>query len=153
MFYPASLRGEALHAWMYANRFPSSFELSKAVFQQVMYAPHRPLVVIVATPEGERGVVPDKLDEIARKWRLRVRAAAGRSGGGVAVGAGAGVGTDGVGLGARDVVFAWMDADQWGKWMKNMYGVKVKTEPVVIVADHEVRRVAVCAGLVVSPPH
>ena len=119
VFYPASMYStDALTAWLHTHRFPSSLELDKDVFQQVMYAPHRPLVVIVATPEGQRGAVSDKLDEVARKWRLRAK------------GAGAG----------REVVFTWMDAGLWGKWMKDMYGIKVRTEPVVVVADHEVRR-------------
>ncbi|KAF8554972.1 thioredoxin-like protein [Imleria badia] len=120
VFYPSSMQSaEALAAWLHAHRFPSSLELSKDVFQQVMYAPQRPLVVIVATPDGQRGAVSDKLDEIARKWRLRAKAAGG------------------TGVGARDVVFTWMDAGQWGKWMKDMYGIKARTEPVIVVADHE----------------
>ena len=125
VFYPASQPTDALTAWLQTHRFPSSLELSKDVFQQVMYAPHKPLVLVVATPQDQRGAVADKLHEIAQKWRLRVR--------------GAGVGT-GVGAGARDVVFTWMDAGQWGKWMKDMYGIKAGTEPVVVVADHEVGR-------------
>ena len=96
------------------------------MFQQVMYAPHKPLVLIVATPQGQRAAVSDKLHEIATKWRLRTRRTSG-DGAAVAVGAG-----------ARDVVFTWMDAGQWGKWMKDMYGIKAGTEPEIIVADHEV---------------
>ena len=104
-------------------------ELSKDVFQQVMYAPHKPLVLIVGTPRGQQEVVSDKLHEIAQKWRLRRAAASsGRTD------ASASAGAD-----ARDVVFTWMDAGQWGKWMKDMYGIKVGTEPEIVVADHEVR--------------
>ncbi|KAG6374901.1 thioredoxin-like protein [Boletus reticuloceps] len=113
-----------LHAWMHAHRFPSALELSKEVFQQVMFAPHAPLVVIVAAPEGQQGAVSDKLVEIAKKWRLRVR------------GSGGGAGSAGAGVGGREVVFTWMDAGQWGKWLKDMYGVRVQNEPVVVVADH-----------------
>jgi len=40
-------------------------------------------------------------------------------------------------VGARDVLFTWMDAGQWGKWMKDMYGIKAGAEPVIVVADHE----------------
>ncbi|KAH7903252.1 hypothetical protein BJ138DRAFT_180025 [Hygrophoropsis aurantiaca] len=29
-----------------------------------------------------------------------------------------------------------MDGDQWGKWMKSMYGIKATSEPAVIIADH-----------------
>ncbi|KAF8451098.1 thioredoxin-like protein [Boletus edulis BED1] len=105
---------DTMQAWMHAHRFPSALELSKEVFQQVMLAPHAPLVVIVAAPEGQQGTVSDKLVEIAKKWRLRVHGSAG----------------------GREVVFTWMDAGQWGKWLKDMYGVRVQNEPVVVVADH-----------------
>ncbi|KAF8432583.1 hypothetical protein L210DRAFT_3763870 [Boletus edulis BED1] len=105
---------DTMQAWMHAHRFPSALELSKEVFQQVMLAPHAPLVVIVAAPEGQQGAVSDKLVEIAKKWRLRVHGSAG----------------------GREVVFTWMDAGQWGKWLKDMYGVRVQNEPVVVVADH-----------------
>ena len=123
VFDPSSQPADALAAWLKTHRFPSSLELSKDVFQQVMYAPHKPLVLIVATPQDQQAAVSDKLHEIAQKWRLRAR------------------GNAGVGAGARDVVFTWMDAGQWGKWMKDMYGIKAGTEePVVVVADHEVGR-------------
>ena len=43
--------------------------------------------------------------------------------------------------GARDVVFAWMDASKWGKWLKSMYGIKGADEAQnapIVVADHNV---------------
>lgn len=126
VFYP-STEGTGLGTWMYTQRFPTSMELSKDVFQQVMYAPHTPLVVVVATPEAQPASVSGKLDEIAKKWRLRTRVHGGAAINGAGVGAG------------REVVFTWMDAGQWAKWMKDMYGVKVRDEPVVVVADHAVR--------------
>lgn len=95
-----------------------------------MYAPHKPLVLIVATPQGQRADVSEKLHEIAQKWRLRARRTDATS-------ASSSLG-DGVGAGARDVVFTWMDASQWGKLMKDMYGIKTGTEPEIVVADHEV---------------
>ena len=118
---PADVR-----AWLHANRFPSAFELSRDVFQQVMYAPHHPLVLIVATPRARQEAVSTKLTEVAQKWRL---------------GAVAG----------RDVVFTWMDAEQWTKWLKDMYGIKVASEPVIVVADHQVSGVpSRCASLMVG---
>lgn len=130
VFYPSPASqlaaDDALNAWLHAHRFPSSFELSKDVFQQVMYAPHKPLVLIVATPPSQRTAVSDKLHEIAQKWRLHTRR------------------TDATPASApmRDVVFTWMDAGQWGKWMKDMYGIKAGTEPEIVVADHEVSTLA-----------
>lgn len=116
---PASQPAATLMEWLYTHRFPSSLELTKDVFQQVMYAPHHPLVLIVATPQGQQEAVSSKLHEIAQKWRLRAR---------------------GTTFGARDVVFTWMDATQWAKWIKEMYGIKMGTEPEIVVTDHEVRR-------------
>ncbi|KAG8218223.1 thioredoxin-like protein [Butyriboletus roseoflavus] len=127
VFYPSPTsspqHADALNTWLHTNRFPSSLELSKNVFQQVMYAPHKPLVLIVATPQGQRAVVSDKLHEIATKWRLRTQRTSSDG--------------TGVGAGTRDVVFTWMDEGQWGKWMKDMYGIKAGTEPEIVVADHD----------------
>ena len=102
----------------------------------MMYAPHRPLVLIVATPRGQQETVSGKLREVAQKWRLRSRAAAGRLDANSHAGAGA----------ARDVVFTWMDGGQWTKWMKDMYGIKLGSEPEIIVADHEVGALFVLYG-------
>jgi protein disulfide-isomerase-like protein len=104
---------DTLSTWLFANRLPTSLELSRDVFQQVMNAPHNPLVVIAATPNDVQNDVSSKLNDIAKKWRLRKSY-----------------------VGRQDVVFTWMDADQWGSWMKSMYGVKVNGQPKVVVADH-----------------
>lgn len=50
---------------------------------------------------------------------------------------------------ARDTVFVWMDGRKWGKWLKNMYGIKDVSEVknpngsvgggvAVVVVDHSV---------------
>ncbi|KAG2357198.1 thioredoxin-like protein [Suillus spraguei] len=104
---------DTLSTWLFANRLPTSLELSRDVFQQVMNAPHNPLVVIAATPNDVQNDVSSKLNDIAKKWRLRKSY-----------------------VGKQDVVFTWMNADQWGSWMKSMYGVKVNDQPKVVVADH-----------------
>ncbi|KAL4075556.1 thioredoxin-like protein [Scleroderma citrinum] len=117
-FYSSSGQpNDALRQWLFANRLPTSLELSRDVFQQVMEAPNKPLVVVVSTPKGAQGAVAEKLNEIGKKWRLKVNQNLGKSG-------------------RRDVVFTWMDADQWGKWMKGMYKFKTSGEPEVVVADH-----------------
>jgi len=118
IFYSSSQQG-ALREWLFANRLPTSLELSRDVFQQVMEAPNKPLVVVVSAPKGTQVSVAEKLNEIGKKWRLKANQNQGKSG-------------------RRDVVFTWMDADQWGKWMKGMYGVKPSGEPEVVIADHGV---------------
>ncbi|KAI6009718.1 thioredoxin-like protein [Pisolithus marmoratus] len=119
IFYPSPSEPErdALRGWLFANRFPTSLELSREVFQDVMNAPHQPLVVVVSTPPGSRDSISEKLNDIGKKWRLKMNQSQ-REGG------------------RRDVVFTWMDTDQWGKWMKNMYGIKAAGEIEVVVADH-----------------
>ncbi|KAH7930318.1 thioredoxin-like protein [Leucogyrophana mollusca] len=104
---------DTLSAWLTANRNPTSLELSRDVFQQVMNAPHKPLVVIAAVTGDTKEQVAEKLNDIGKKWRVRQGQA-----------------------GQRDVVFTWMDRDQWGSWMKSMYGIKATTEPAVVVTDH-----------------
>ena len=54
-------------------------------------------------------------------------------------------------MNGREVVFTWMDMDEWGKWMKAMYGIQPKNDDhhhdydgqdledvKVIIADHSV---------------
>lgn len=54
-------------------------------------------------------------------------------------------------MNGREVVFTWMDMDEWGKWMKAMYGIQSKKDHhdhdgqnledvKVIIADHSVCR-------------
>ncbi|KAF9236400.1 thioredoxin-like protein [Melanogaster broomeanus] len=115
VFYPSSQPPDALKTWLFDNRLPTSLELTRDAFQQVMNAPHKPLVVIVSTPNGMHDSVAEQVNDIGKKWRLRTSQGRGAN---------------------RDVVFTWMDADQWGKWMKSMYGIQAGTEPEVVVADH-----------------
>ncbi|KAH7888179.1 thioredoxin-like protein [Phlebopus sp. FC_14] len=116
VFYPSTQSPDAMSKWLYANRLPTALELSRDVFQQVMNAPNQPLVVIVATPKGAQATVAEKLSDIGKKWRLRTQSQSYDA--------------------RRDVVFTWMDGDKWGKWMKNMYGIKASIEPEVVIADH-----------------
>lgn len=104
-----------LSQWLVANRISTSVELSQDTFQQVMNAPHKPLVVIVPVTKGTAKDISEKVQEIGKKWKLRT-----------------------TNKGNREVVFTWMDAEKWAKWLKNMYGLKTSEEPTVIIADHSV---------------
>lgn len=94
------------------NRIPSAVELDSDNFQDVMNAPHKPLVVLVATTQQDKEQVSKEVTAIARKWRDAKEQAS--------------------------VVFTWMDADKWGKWLKSMYGIKANMLPKAVVADHSV---------------
>jgi thioredoxin domain-containing protein 5 len=111
----------SISEWLLANRIPTTVELNQDTFQQVMNAPHKPLVVIAAVNKITKEKVAEKMKEIGKKWRLRRQ-----------------------NKGNRDVVFTWMDADKWEKWLKNMYGARVTDEPAIIIADHGVS-VMTCA--------
>jgi hypothetical protein len=43
----------------------------------------------------------------------------------------------------RETVFVWMDGRKWGKWLKNMYGIKDVSKAGVgsgvVIVDHQVR--------------
>ncbi|KAH9853322.1 thioredoxin-domain-containing protein [Lenzites betulinus] len=96
--------------WLLRNRLPTALELDSDNFQDVMNAPHKPLVVIVATPQRDLKQIAKEVESVARKWRD-----------------------------AREhapVVFTWMDADKWGKWLKGMYGLKAASLPRAVVANH-----------------
>jgi len=99
--------------WLIDNRVPTIVELNQETFQEVMNAPQKPLVVIVAVNQSTKEKVAEKMKEIGKKWRVR-----------------------NPDKGDRDVVFTWMDADKWARWLKNMYGAKATEEPAVIIADH-----------------
>ncbi|KAF8897127.1 thioredoxin-like protein [Infundibulicybe gibba] len=98
-------------------------------FQRVMNAPQAPLVVVAAAAGDDKTKVEERFKDVARKWRVRT----GGSGW-----------FQGSGDHAREVVFAWMDADRWADWLKSMYGVpkmdvsESDLEDVhVIIADHQ----------------
>lgn len=97
---------------MLRNRLPTSTELDSDSFQEVMNAPHKPLVVIVAAPTNELETTAESVRRIASQWK------------------------DSKAEG--DVIFTWMDAGRWSSWLKNMYGVKENTLPRVILANHSV---------------
>ncbi|KAL0949845.1 hypothetical protein HGRIS_009879 [Hohenbuehelia grisea] len=112
---------EKVTPWLLTNRLPTATELTQDTFQSVMNAPHHPLVVIVAVNKDNRDKISEKLHDIDRKWRVRVRDPGYQRP------------SD-----AREVVFAWMDAERWADWMKSMYAIKASdNEDVpIIIADH-----------------
>ena len=78
-----------------------------------MNAPHKPLVVLVATTAADKARTAGEVRTLARKWRDDKERA--------------------------NVVFAWMDADKWGTWLKSMYGIRPAELPRAVVANHTVR--------------
>ncbi|KAI0751693.1 thioredoxin-domain-containing protein [Daedaleopsis nitida] len=99
-----------LTEWFLRHRLPNAVELDSDNFQDVMNAPHKPLVVITAAAAKDKEQVARDVTALARQWRD-----------------------------AREhapVVFTWMDADKWGTWLKSMYGIKADAGPRAIVANH-----------------
>ena len=78
-----------------------------------MNAPHRPLVVLAPATAADKEATAAALSALARRWRAAREPA--------------------------DVVFAHMDADKWGKWLKSMYGLRPGAGPAAVVASHHVR--------------
>ena len=98
-----------------------------------MNAPQAPLVVIAASQQqgdNKSDKIRDQFHEFTKKWRWRT--------------GGSGI------VNGREVVFTWMDMNEWGKWMKAMYGIQPKNDVhhdhdgqdledvKVIIADHSV---------------
>ena len=94
------------------NRLPGALELDSDNFQDVMNAPHKPLVVIAATTAGDRERTAKEVTDLARRWRDAKEQA--------------------------PVVFTWMDADKWGTWLKSMYGITADQLPRPVVTSHSV---------------
>ncbi|KZT13191.1 thioredoxin-domain-containing protein [Laetiporus sulphureus 93-53] len=101
---------DGLVDWLLRNRIPASLELDSDTFQEVMNAPHHPLVVIAAAPKTQLDATAANVRSLARQWR----AAGGDAG----------------------ITFVWMDADKWETWLKSMYGMTAVTEPTVVLANH-----------------
>ncbi|GBE79006.1 hypothetical protein SCP_0202030 [Sparassis crispa] len=102
---------ESLTSWLLRNRLPLSLALSSDNFQDVMNAPHKPLVVLAAAaPSALQADIAPEMRELARQWRDA--------------------------RGSAAVVFAWMDAERWASWLKGMYGIKPDALPRVVIADH-----------------
>jgi thioredoxin domain-containing protein 5 len=117
-----------LRTWLLTHRLPTTLELTPDTFQYVMYAPQAPLVVIAASQADKRDKIKNQFQELAKKWRWRTE------GGGIVNG--------------REVVFTWMDVNEWGRWMKAMYGIQPEDDHgghghdledvKVVIADHSV---------------
>ena len=105
-----------LSRWLLSNRLPTALELNQETFQSVMNAPHGPLVVLVAASSSDSSI-EDKVKDVATRWRER---------------------NEKLGDGRYEVVFTWMDAGKWGKWLKSMYGVKEDALPAIVMVDHQV---------------
>ncbi|TFK64723.1 protein disulfide isomerase [Pluteus cervinus] len=123
--------------WLLQNRIPSTTELTQDTFQGVMNpasAPDAlvipPLVVLATSSSHNAQQVSDRMKDIAKKWKART------GGSGL-------VPIDG--KPSRQVVFAWMDKEKWGDWMKNMYNIQHAPDETdalgdvkVVVVDHSV---------------
>lgn len=118
---------DKLRSWLLAHRLPTMLELTQDTFQTVMNAPQSPLVVIAASHKDQSTKIRDRFRDLAKKWRVK---------------------TDGSGIvHGREVVFTWMDVDEWGKWLQSMYGIHLNDDErhrqdledvKVIITDHSV---------------
>jgi len=116
---------DKLRSWLLTHRLPTMLELTQDTFQTVMNAPQSPLVVIAASHKDQSTKIRDRFRDLAKKWRVK---------------------TDGSGIvHGREVVFTWMDVDEWGKWLKTMYGIHPNDDErhhqdledvKVIITDH-----------------
>ncbi|TDL14658.1 thioredoxin-domain-containing protein [Rickenella mellea] len=111
-------RLDGLKDWLSRNRLPTSVELTQENFQQVMNAPHAPLVVLSAVDPSSTHSISSSVTSVGRSWRARRPV---RESGPV----------------EKDVIFVWMDADKWGKWLKSMYGIKKNRLPGVVIVEHK----------------
>ncbi|KAH9936885.1 thioredoxin-domain-containing protein [Epithele typhae] len=99
--------------WLVRNRLPTALELEQDNFQDIMNAQHKPLVVIAPAAKDSKAATAKAVTDLARQWRDAKETA--------------------------PVVFAWMDADRWGAWLKSMYGLRAGAgagAPAVVVANH-----------------
>jgi len=115
---------ETMETWLMSHRTPSFVELSSGSFQSIMNAPQEPLVLIAAVTEKVRDQVKAALKTLAKEWKSK---------------------TGGSGeFNGKQVIFTYMDAEKWEKWLKSMYGIKKHhndddlADIKVVIADHKV---------------
>ncbi|KAI0337496.1 thioredoxin-domain-containing protein [Trametopsis cervina] len=101
---------ESLSNWLVRNRLPMSMQLESDTFQDIMSAPHKPLVVITAAPAAKLVGAADRVRTVAAQWKNA--------------------------KGSDDVVFTWMDSEKWAKWLKSMYGITADDSAHVVIANH-----------------
>lgn len=113
---------ETMRTWLMSHRTPSFVELSSGSFQSIMNAPQEPLVLIAAVTEKVRDQAMVALKTLANEWKLK---------------------TGGSGeLNGKQLIFTYMDAEKWEKWLKSMYGIKKHhdddlADVKVVIADHK----------------
>ncbi|CCA75808.1 related to protein disulfide isomerase-Laccaria bicolor [Serendipita indica DSM 11827] len=132
---------ERLETWLQRHRFPVVSKLGMDNFYSVMKNPTKPFVVLAAIDSGhdveaggdEEAVLPNahpeqqlssaaqdhiqRLSKISEKWAVESEKKER----------------------TREVVFVWMDGRRWGRWLKNMYGIKDVTMSGgvgLVVVDH-----------------
>lgn len=89
-----------------------SMQLDSETFQDVMFAAHKPLVVITTAPQAKLTGAADRMRSVAQAWKDS--------------------------RGSDAVVFTWMDSDKWASWLKSMYGIKADASAHVVVTNHSV---------------
>ncbi len=108
-----------------------------------MTAPEEPLIVIAAVPRKMEGKVQKRIGDLVAMWKSRT-AGTGRAQSTASkarLGKGLKVKKE---RKEREVVFAWMDADKWSKWIKTMYaieydeGATALADVPVVITDHKV---------------
>jgi len=109
---------DEVKAWFLRHRFPTVLALDSDNFQQIMNPNQSPspLVVIAVVSEKSKLDATKGLKQIGKTWREEHAK-----------------GT------TKDIVFAWMDANKWGKWLKGMYGItgtEAAEVPAVVIANH-----------------
>lgn len=109
-------RLELTTEWIGTAKLPFLSELSSQNYADLMQGmgKNTPLVALaILSPtlldsiESTKG----RLEELAKGWHTRQSER----------------------VGSRDVLWAWVDGDRWGKWAKGMYQVQEGKSPVVLV--------------------
>ena len=126
-----------LSTWLRTHRLPTSLELSRDTFQDVMTAPEEPLIIIAAAPQNLNRKVQKRLGDLVAIWRARTSGTgrATSNAPGAMLGKGLRVKNERT---EREVVFTWMDAEKWKDWMKSMYGIEHNAESMTALGDVEV---------------
>lgn len=119
-----------LEQWLLQNRIPTVVELSQDNFQAIMNPPSAPgasvvppLVFLVPSTDSSVLKISERLKNVAREWKIK---------------------TGGTGLmgehsrALRQVIFAWMDQERWGDWIKSMYGIPKRSPDSTSLDDMRV---------------
>jgi hypothetical protein len=109
---PSGINVAQTEQWFTRHKLPTVQELVSDTFTNIMKNPHSPLVVLAAVEPNRKAETERILLAAAKIWKTK-------------------------GSPTQQPMYTWMDVDQWGSWLKKMYGLQKQPQGGVVVTNHQ----------------